>query len=341
MGNVSVERACRLPAMLASVLVLALTVAGSNAAGGPPRAAVAVPGNAPTSIGCPELKGRLRSPQRFLAGLVGAWVPEEARHCLYILPSRMSRPAPIYRIAPGHALRGPVWSPTRPEIAVVHRRGRGFEVALLDTNGRMLRRFSGRDAAFFRDGRMLLRQADQLWLVSEGTKKLLVGRSRLQRTAGFPITGYNLSSTDGYGRAGVLITAWGDLRSRLLLVTDKGALAKVSPIYREEAEGASMPGPAAWSPDGRVLLIPWQRTDPTGAASHEHCLARWTVPGGYRVTFCRNSHFHRILWHPDGGTALLNDGRIVARDGTVRARIRLLGRGMSVRWKQPLLAAVR
>lgn len=335
----AVEWACRLPAILVGVLVLALAV-GSNAAGAPPRAAATVSVSA-TRISCPELKGRLRSPQRFLAGLVGAWVPEEARHCLYILPSRISRPAPIYRIAPGNALRGPVWSPTRPELAVAHRRGPGFEVALLDTNGRMLRRFNGRDAAFFRDGRMLLRQADQLWLVSKGKKKRLVRRDRLQQTAGFPITGYNLSSTDGYGRAGVLITAWGDLRSRLLLVTAKGALAQVSPIYREEAEGESMPGPAAWSPDGRVLLIPWQRNDPTGGASHEHCLARWTVAGGYRVTFCRNPHFHRILWHPDGGTALLNDGRIVARDGTVRARIRLVGRGMSVRWKQPLLAAIR
>jgi hypothetical protein len=116
-------------------------------------------------------------PKWFLAGLVGAWVPQEARHCLYIIPSRMSRPAPIYLIAPGRALRGPVWSPTRPELAVAHRRGRGFEVALLDTNGQVLRRFSGRDAVFFRDGRLLLRQADQLWLVSDGRKKLLVERA--------------------------------------------------------------------------------------------------------------------------------------------------------------------
>lgn len=252
----------------------------------------------------------------------------------------MSRPIPIYRIAPGHVLRGPVWSPTRPELAVAHRDAGGFEVAVLDTNGQRLQRFSGRDAAFFRDGRMLLRQADQLWLVSDGSKKRLVKRAELQQAAGFPLTGFDLSSIDGYGRAGVIVTAWGNLRSRLLLVAADGALRPASPIYRADANGESMPGPAAWSPDGRVLLIPWQHNDPTNSASHEHCLARWTASRGYRVTLCRNPHFHRILWHPDGGTALLNNGLIVARDGTVRARIRIVGRGLSVRWKQPLLVHI-
>lgn len=247
---------------------------------------------------------------------------------------------PTFRITPGHALRGPVWSPTRPELAVSHRERRGFEVALLDTDGQMLRRFSGRDAAFFRDGRMLLRHADRLWLVSEGKKKLLVGHDQLQRAAGFPIAGYDLSATDGYGRAGVILSAWGNLHSRLLFVTADGALRHVSPIYKADAEGQSMAGPAAWSPDGRVLLIPRQRNHPTNAASHEHCLARWTAARGYRTALCRDPHFHRILWHPDGGTALLNNGLIVARDGTVRARLRIVGRGLSVRWKLPLLAEV-
>jgi len=36
----------------------------------------------------------------------------------------------------------------------------------------------------------------------------------------------------------------------------------------------------------------------------------------------------------------LNNGLIVARDGTVRARLRDLGRAFGVRWKQPLLAKV-
>ena len=335
----TVARACRLAAISASVLVLALAAAGSNAAA-PPRASAAVSVTPATSVSCPGLKPLLRSPQRFLAGLAGAWVPYEARNCLYVVASRMSQPVPIFQIPLGQHLRGPVWSPTRPELAVAYRQGRSFEVALLDTNGDTLRRFSGRDAAFFRDGRMLLRWADQLWLVSEGTKRRLVGRDQLQRAAGFPIGGYDLSATDGYGRAGVLISVWDDLRSRLLLVTADGALTHVSPIYRADVEGESMPGPAAWSPDGRVLLIPWQHNHATSASSHEHCLARWTATRGYRTTLCRNPHFHRILWHPDGGTALLNDGRIVARDGTVRARLRLSGRALSVRWKQPLLARV-
>jgi uncharacterized protein YjhX (UPF0386 family) len=289
-----------------------------------------------TAIGCPELTPRLRSPARFLNGLVGAWVPEEARHCLYIISARMSRPAAIYRIDAGRTLRGPVWSPTRPELVVAHRRGRGFQVALLDTDGSVLRRLSGRDAAFFRDGRMLLRQLDRLWLVGK-RKQILAGRAALERAAGFRITGYDLSSVDGYGRSGVVVTVWGTLRSRLLLVTSDGRFRRITPIYRADDAGASMPGPPAWSPDGRILLIPWQRTHPTNAATHEHCLARWSASRGYRVTFCRDGHFHRILWHPDAGIALLNNGLVVARDASVRARLPLVGRGLSVRWKQPLL----
>ena len=82
----------------------------------------------------------------------------------------------------------------------------------------------------------------------------------------------------------------------------------------------------AWVPleaRGCLYVIPSQH--PSNPFSHEHCLARWTARRGYRVTLCRNPHFDRILWHPDGGTALLNDGRIVARDGTVRARLRVIG----------------
>lgn len=101
-----------------------------------------------------------------------------------------------------------------------------------------------------------------------------------------------------------------------------------------------MPGLPAWSPDGGVLLIPWQHNHPTIALSHEHCLARWTAAHGYRATLCRNPHFDRILWHLGGGIALLNNGLIVARDGTVRARLRHLSRALSVRWKRPLLATV-
>ena len=90
-----------------------------------------------------------------------------------------------------------------------------------------------------------------------------------------------------------------------------------------------------------VLLIPWQQDHPTLRHSHEHCLARWTVSGGYRATVCRNPHFDRILWHPDGGTALLNNRLIVARDGTVRARLPSVGRAFGVRWKRPLLPRPR
>lgn len=267
-------------------------------------------------------------------------MPLEARHCLYIVPAHMSRPAPIFRISSGRRLRGPVWSPTKPELAIAFRRGTGFEVAVVGTAGEPLRRFLGRDATFFRDGRMLLRRRDQLRLVAGNvTTTLLVAGGRLRRAAGFPVTGYDLSGTDGYGRAGAIVVVWAELRSRVLLVRPNGTLVRVSPIYEAEA-GESMPGLPAWSPDGRILLIPWQHDHPTIPLSHEHCLARWTAVHGYRATVCRNPHFDRILWHPDGGTALLNNGLVVARDGTVRARVHDLGRAMSVRWKRPLLAHI-
>src|SRR5688572_25085836 len=113
---------------------------------------------------CPELRPRLRAPERFVTGLPGAWIPLEARHCLYMIPARITRPVPIFRITPGRRLRGPVWSPTEPQLAIAFRRGNGFEVAVVGTAGERVRRFLGRDATFFRDGRMLLRRADQLWV---------------------------------------------------------------------------------------------------------------------------------------------------------------------------------
>ncbi len=289
--------------------------------------------------GCPELEPRIRTPSRFVDGLAGAWIPLEARDCLYVVPARMARPSPVFRFARDRRLRGPVWSPTRPELAVAYRTARSFEVALLDTDGRRLRRFLGRDATFFRDGRLVIRRLDELWVVDDRRPRRLAPRARLERAAGFRFTGSELSSTDGYGRAGVILSVWGHAANRLLLIRPSGSVTPATPLFRARA-GTSMPGPPAWSPDGRVLLVPWQRGDPTGRWSHVHCLARWTNAHGYRPTVCRNPHFDRVLWHPDGGTALLNNGLVVGRDGLVRSRIRLVGRAVSVRWKRPLLARV-
>jgi hypothetical protein len=222
---------------------------------------------------------------------------------------------------------------------VAYRAARGFEVSLLDTDGSLIRRILGRDAAFLRDGRLVVRRRNDLWIVDDGRTRRLVPRRRLERAADFRIVGSDLSGTDGYGRAGVILSVWGDDLSRLLLVHANGTVARVTPVYRAR-EGTSMPGPPAWSPDGRVLLVPWQRNDPSGRWSHEHCLARWTAARGYRPATCRNPHFDRVLWHPDGGTALLNNGLVVGRDGAVRAQIGIVGRALSVRWRRPLLERI-
>lgn len=290
--------------------------------------------------GCPDLEPRIRAPSRFVEGLAGAWVPMEARDCLYIVGARMTRPSPVFRAPAGRRMRGPVWSPTKPEVAVAYRTVRSFEVAVLDTDGRPLRRLLGRDATYLRDGRLVLRRSDGLWIVDDRlTPRRLVERRRLERAAGFSIVGSDLGATDGYGRAGAIVSVWGADVSRLLIVRADGTVIPATPIYRAE-NGTSMPGPPAWSPDGRILLVPWQRMDLAGPSSHVHCLARWTAARGYRATVCRNPHFDRVLWHRDGGTALLNNGLVVGRDGLVRARIRVVGRALSVRWKRPLLQRV-
>jgi hypothetical protein len=265
--------------------------------------------------GCPQLEPRIRTPARFVEGLAGAWVPMEARDCLYVVAARMTRPVPVFRSPAGRRLHGPVWSPTRPEVAVAYRRARSFEVAVLDTHGRPLRRLLGRDATYLRDGRLVLGRSDGLWIVDGRlTPRRLVERRRLERAAGFSIVGSDLSVTDGYGRAGVIVSVWGAGVSRLLIVRADATVIRATPIFRAGG-GTSMPGPPAWSPDGRVLLVPWQRDDLTGRSSHVHCLARWTAARGYRPTVCRNQHFDRVIWHPDGGTALLNNGLVVGRDG--------------------------
>lgn len=292
-------------------------------------------------VGCPQLEPRLRTPSRFVEGLAGAWVPQEARNCLYVIPSRMARPSPVFRVAAGRRLRGPVWSPTEPEFAVAFRTVRSFEVSVLGTDGGGLGRFLGRDATYFRDGRLVIRRRDDLWIVDgRRTTRRLVDHREIERVAGFPILGSDLSGTDGYGRAGVILSVWGDGSvSRLLLVRADGTLTRVTPVYRAR-DGTSTPGPASWSPDGRVLLVPWQRDRSARRFSHEHCLARWTEARGYRATFCRSPHFDHVLWHPDGGTAVLNNGLVVGRDGLVRARIRIVGRAFGVRWKRPLRTGV-
>ena len=97
-----------------------------------PSAIVALGATTPADgrAGCPDLEPRIRAPSRFVEGLAGAWVPMEARDCLYIVGARMTRPSPVFRAPAGRRMRGPVWSPTKPEVAVAYRTVRSFEVAV-------------------------------------------------------------------------------------------------------------------------------------------------------------------------------------------------------------------
>ncbi len=251
-------------------------------------------------------------------------MPFEARHCLYLVPAGSVTPRPIFHSSGGRALRGPVWAPNGRSIAVAAKVGAGFQVLQLSPTGRIVRRLVGRDFAFTREGALVFQRGDRLLVLEGGRIRRLASKAELAAAAGFPASFWGgLRGAQGYGRGGVAIQWWGERRSVLLLVSRRGVVSPATPVFRA---GAYMPGYASWSPDGRVLLIPWQRV------GHIHCLARWTALRGYRSIFCRNPHFDTIVWHPDGGTAILDDSRIVGRDGGVRARVGKLGRALGVRW---------
>jgi len=289
-----------------------------------------------TPSSCPALTPpRLRIPARFFPlERAGAWVPTEARDCLYLINPGSSRLVAIFRAPNDARIRGPVWSPDGQRLAIAYKSGSGFKAVVLSRHGRIQRAYLGRDVSFLRDGRAIIGRADRLLLADgPGAPRPLVDRVGLEAAAGFKINAFQIFSISGYGRPGLAITAWGREYSRILIVSSEGTVASASPRLSVAAQ-MSFPGPPAWSPDGELLLIPWQRPDPLGKADHVHCLSRWGLKRGYRLGFCRNPHFDRVVWHPDGGTALLNDGRVVARDATVRARVPRLSRGWSVRWTQ-------
>ncbi len=103
---------------------------------------------------CPKLRpARLRTPSRFFpADRVGAWVPVEARHCLYLARAGTDVPVAIFRTPEGSRLRGPVWSPSGTEIGVAYRSGRGFTVAVVDPDGKVRGTYLGQDLGYMREG---------------------------------------------------------------------------------------------------------------------------------------------------------------------------------------------
>jgi len=318
---------------LATLAVIAVAASALAAtAPNPPRESAAEAAAGPPPSACPLLRpARLRTPARFFPReRAGAWIPVDARDCLYLVAPWSGIPRAIFRAPGARRLRGPVWSPDGRELAVSYG-NQGATVAVLTRDGRIGKTYLGRDVAFMPDGRLLIGRGDRLMVVAGSRLRPLASRAQLAAAAGFEVTSLQMHMVAGHGQAGVAALAWGEHRSRLLLITPAGNVKPISTLLSDE-NMTSFPGPPAWSPDGLVLLVPWQRADPLQQADHLHCLSRWTAARGYRLSFCRNPHFDRVSWHPDGGTAFLNDGRIVARDGTVRARIRSFGRGWSVRW---------
>jgi len=294
-----------------------------------------------TSVLCPQLEPlRSRAPRHFfpnmLTGLTTQLTPAGLSYgCVYIVPPRKLIKVPVWRPPTRGRMRGPSWAPDGRSFAVAQNVGGAFYVFRVTRDGRVTLRAPGRDFAFLRDGRLVIRRSH--WIFIEETKgrfSRLASEKRLQRAAGFRAGFYGrMSEVQGYGTPGVVIQWWapaGQAGNVLLLVRPNGRVQRVTPPWR--SAGTYMPGPASWSPDGDKLMIPWQRPPRAGTADHVHCLALWSEPRGYRNAFCKNPHFGKIIWAPDGHTALLQNGRVVSAAGRVLTAPRPLGQAFGVRW---------
>ena len=292
-------------------------------------------------VSCPRLKPLAsRVPQRYFPGkLAGLTTQRSAAGvpfgCVYLIPPHTLAKVPVWHQPERGRLRGPAWSPDGKSFAVSQKVGGAFYVFKVDLEGHVTLRTPGRDFAFVRSGDLLIRRRHSIFIEqSSGRFQKLASERALERAAGFRAGFYgSMYEVAGFGAAGVVVQWWAPAGRRgnvLLLVRPSGQVQAITP--RWHAAGTYMPGPPSWSPDNRTLMIPWQHPPTSGPADHVHCLAIWTESGGYRNAFCGGPHFTRVVWAPDGRTALLENGSVVSATGRRLSPPRHLGPAFAVRW---------
>ena len=269
------------------------------------------------TLGCGPV--RLAHP-RFPAGFFGGWLAGLYLDgdCLYVLRSGTHALVPIWRGRPSAFF----WAPDGRQIA-----GASF---VLDTRGRVVRRFRGRSLGFFASGTLLVGRRTGLAALGADGERMLVGRRRLDGVAGF--RGWRLESRAGggwtYGRGMVAVLLHRDepFGERVLVIGENGTVERASPLFRVPGEVNSAVGGLDWTPDGRTLFE--SNTRPSSRFDHEHCLDRWSRASGYRRIFCVTKprprtagHWLRLVWAADGRTALLSNGYLVDRRGHLLPRI--------------------
>ena len=136
------------------------------------------------TLGCEPVRlAHPRFPAGFFAGgLAGLYLDGD---CLYVLRSGTHALAPIWRGRPSTFF----WAPDGKQIA-----GGSF---VLDTRGRVLRRFRGRSLGFFSSGALLVGRRGGLTVLGPDGERMLVDRRRLDGVAGF--RGWRLEDRAGGG----------------------------------------------------------------------------------------------------------------------------------------------
>lgn len=250
---------------------------------------------------CPADAGSIAAP--VFPGLAGRSLDhnyrgDRAPGCVYLIAPGTVTKKPIWRAPAARRMRGPVWAPNGRSFAAAQKVRGAFYVYRVDLSGRILNRYLGRDFAFLLDGRLVLLRGQRLLIeLREGSARTLASVRDLERVAGFRPDYYGgLRLTQGYGRDGIVVELsrgkqYGpdDNLDVLLLVPARGAVRRITPVFSRYER---MPGPASWSPDGRILLIPWEGR--FQRYYHIHCLSVWSHAEGYREAFCKNPHFDMI-----------------------------------------------
>lgn len=280
--------------------------------------------------------------------LTGLWPVELAsRRCVYMINARSSHlhafggdPSPWRLDYPWVA-----WSPHGTEIVIpeisnvayqhevdiLNQPGYrstisdlGRRILLLNDRSGEATLLQGRPLGFFSNGTLVTTLHGALWNERKGPARLLATKSAITRTAGFDglVEETSLVSFGTYGDGAVAFGVHHDLpdfKERELVVLPDGRLLTASPTYTRPGEVNAALGPAFWSPDGLVLFE--LNIIPPKTGGHRHCLDTWSRSDGYRVLFCgihrigTAAHFDRLMWAPDGKTALLSNGWTITRHG--------------------------